>query len=54
MKLEATVVLEETQECTTSSVQALLSVTTTVVPQKLLGRTFVMVQLCHSNDFGSL
>jgi hypothetical protein len=22
--------------------------------QKVLGRTFVMVQLCHSNDFGSL
>jgi hypothetical protein len=54
MKLEATVILEETQECTTSSVQALLSVTTTVVSQKVLGRTFVMVQLRHLNDFGSL
>jgi hypothetical protein len=28
--------------------------TTTVVLQKVLGRSFVMVQLCHSNDFGSL
>jgi hypothetical protein len=24
------------------------------VLQKALGRIFVMVQLCHSNDFGSL
>jgi hypothetical protein len=29
-------------------------VTTTVVLQKALGRTFVMARLCHSNDFGSL
>jgi hypothetical protein len=29
-------------------------VTTTVVLQKALGRTFVMVLFCHSNDFGSL
>jgi hypothetical protein len=35
-------------------VVALFSVTTTVVLQKVLGRTFVMVQLCHSNDFGSV
>jgi hypothetical protein len=27
---------------------------TTVVLQKALGRIFVMVRLCHSNDFGSL
>jgi hypothetical protein len=33
---------------------ALFSVTTIVVLQKVLGRTFVMVQLCHSNNFGSL
>jgi hypothetical protein len=35
-------------------VVALFSVTTTVVLQKALGRIFVMVQLCHSSDFGSL
>jgi hypothetical protein len=35
-------------------VVALCFVTTTVVLQKVLGRTFVMVQLCHSNDFSSL
>jgi hypothetical protein len=29
-------------------------VTTTVVLQKALGRIFVMVRLCHSNNFGSL
>jgi hypothetical protein len=33
-------------------VVASFSVTTTVVLQRVLGRTFVMVQLCHSNDFG--
>jgi hypothetical protein len=33
---------------------ALFFVTTTVVLQEALGRIFVMVQLCHSNDFGSL
>jgi hypothetical protein len=32
-------------------VVALFSVTTTVVSQKVLGTTFMMVQLCHSNDF---
>jgi predicted butyrate kinase (DUF1464 family) len=25
-----------------------------IMRAKVLGRTFVMVQLCHSNDFGSL
>jgi hypothetical protein len=35
-------------------VVALFVVNTTVVLQKALGRAFVMVQLCHSNDFGSL
>jgi hypothetical protein len=35
-------------------VVALFYVTTSVVWQKVLGRTFVMVQLCHSNDFGSI
>jgi hypothetical protein len=32
----------------------LFFITTTVGWQKVLGRTFVMVQLCHSNDFDSL
>jgi hypothetical protein len=35
-------------------VVALFFVTSAVVLQKALGRIFVMVQLCHSNDFGSL
>jgi hypothetical protein len=35
-------------------VVALFFVTATVVLQKALGRIFVMVRLCHSNDFGSL
>jgi hypothetical protein len=34
--------------------RGIFSVFTTVGLQKVLGRTFVMVQLCHSNDFGSL
>jgi hypothetical protein len=35
-------------------VVALSPGTTTAVLQKVLGRSFVMLQLCHSNDFGSL
>jgi hypothetical protein len=32
----------------------LFSIPYTVVLQKVLGRTFLMVQLCDSNGFGSL
>jgi hypothetical protein len=35
-------------------VVALFSVTLTIVLQKVLQRTFVIVQMPHSNDFGSL
>jgi hypothetical protein len=35
-------------------VVALFAVNTTVVLQKVLGRTFVMLQMCHSYDFGQL
>jgi hypothetical protein len=40
--------------CSSLSTVLLFFVTTTVVLQKALGRIFVLVQLCHSNDFGSL
>jgi hypothetical protein len=36
------------------AVVALFAVTTIIDSQKVLERTFVMVQLCHSNYFGLL
>jgi hypothetical protein len=34
--------------------RGMVSITTIAVLQKVLRRTFVMAQLCHSNDFGLL